>query len=271
MFRNLAVAELADDLDLGCLAHGCSAGRNFCAVECPAFGRVPPYVGASPHAIGIAPRSLVRTIRRMQPRKLIWVAGLALAACSSEPEPLPATPAVPLDRPLDAAATSDRVSVRTAALLEAALVQVGAVELRRCMADFAGDAQPRFAPPAHGGWLIVASALPADGAAFTARNEAAPELNPKPSDDWQDRVHLSGAAALGEPERWLGGLPVLRVRLRRRAPDLPPRLRAGHLPARRPRRAEPGRRGGVALSGLNRRGAPCPRRPAPRHSRSRSA
>ena len=124
----------------------------------------------------------------MQPRKLIWVAGLALAACSSEPEPLPPTPAVPLDRPLDAAATGDRVSVRTAALLEAALVQVGAVELRRCMADFTGDAPPRFALPAHGGWLIVASALPADGAAFTARNEAAPELNPKPSDDWQDRV-----------------------------------------------------------------------------------
>ena len=125
----------------------------------------------------------------MQPRTLIWAAGFALAACASEPEtPPPATPAVALDRPLDAAATGDRVSVRTAALLEAALVQVAAADLRGCMVDFAGGTPARFNPPAHGGWLIVASALPADGATFAARHEAAPELNPKPSDGWQDRI-----------------------------------------------------------------------------------
>ena len=125
----------------------------------------------------------------MQPRMLIWAAGFTLAACSSEPEmPLPATPAAPLDRPLDAAATGDRVSVRTAALLEAALVQVAAADLRRCMIDFAGGLPARFNPPAHGGWLIVASALPDDGATFAARHEAAPERNTKPSDGWQDRI-----------------------------------------------------------------------------------
>jgi hypothetical protein len=125
----------------------------------------------------------------MPARKLVWVSLLALAACSGEPEPAPpVSPAVPLDRPLDAAAGGERVSVRTAALIEAALVQVGAADLRRCLTDFAGDTPPRFAPPAHGGWLIIASALPADGAAFATRNEAAPELNPTPADGWQDRV-----------------------------------------------------------------------------------
>ena len=124
----------------------------------------------------------------MPARKPFAIAMLALAACSSEPEPPPITPAVPLDRPLDAAATGHRVSVRTAALIESALVQVGAADLRRCLAEFTGDAPPRFAPPTHGGWLIVASALPADGPAFAARHEAAPELNPEPGDGWQDRV-----------------------------------------------------------------------------------
>jgi hypothetical protein len=125
----------------------------------------------------------------MPSRHLAWVSLLALAACSGEPEPAPpVSPAVPLDRPLDAAAGGERVSVRAAALIEAALAQVGAADLRRCMADFAGGAPTRFLPPAHGGWLIVASALPADGAAFAARNEAAPELNPARTDGWQDRV-----------------------------------------------------------------------------------
>lgn len=124
----------------------------------------------------------------MSARKLLPIAALALVACSSEPEPPPGTPAVPLDRPLDAAATGDRVSVRTAALIEAALAQVDAGALRRCLADFTGDAPARFAPPAHGGWLVAAAALPADGPAFAARHEAAPELNPQPSDGWQDRV-----------------------------------------------------------------------------------
>src|SRR4051794_34111434 len=53
----------------------------------------------------------------MPARTLAWVSPLALAACSGEPEPAP--PVVPLDRPLDAAAGGERVSVRAAALIEA--------------------------------------------------------------------------------------------------------------------------------------------------------
>ena len=82
----------------------------------------------------------------------------------------------------------NELSARTAALIEAALVEVKAADLRRCLAEFLGDPPARFQLPAHGGWLVIASALPAAGPVFAARNEAAPDLNPEPDDDWQDRI-----------------------------------------------------------------------------------
>ena len=113
---------------------------------------------------------------------------VTLAACTREPEPPPATiAATPPDRPLDGA-LGDSVAVRTAVLIEAAVAQVRPPDLRRCVDEFRQSAPNRFQAPAHGGWLIVASALPADGEAFTRRNVAAPELNPEPEDGWQDRI-----------------------------------------------------------------------------------
>jgi hypothetical protein len=112
---------------------------------------------------------------------------LLLAACSADPEPPAATTAAPLDRPLDGA-LADPVATRTAALIEAALAQVRSAELVQCITEFQQSGAGRLQPPASGGWLIVASALPADGDAFARRNSAAPELNPEPDDGWQDRI-----------------------------------------------------------------------------------
>jgi hypothetical protein len=124
---------------------------------------------------------------------------LTLATCASEPEPTPvATVAVPPDRPLDDPWTESS-AVRTAALIEAALAQVGAKDLRRCLDEFQQGGPPRFRPPTHAGWLIVASALPADGKQFTRRNEAAPDLNPAPADGWQDRVTYRGLLRHADP------------------------------------------------------------------------
>jgi hypothetical protein len=109
-----------------------------------------------------------------------------LAGCAAEPEPPPATAAIAADRPLDGVA-GDAAAIRTAALLEAALAQLPVDDLRRCVAEVAGVASG-LAPPAHGSWLIVASALAADGPAFARRRDAAPELHPEPDDGWQDRV-----------------------------------------------------------------------------------
>ena len=109
-----------------------------------------------------------------------------LAACSREPGPPPAATASP-DRPLDGA-LADPIAVRTAALIEAALAQLRPGDLHRCVDEFQQSAGATFRPPTHGGWLIVASALPGDGEAFARRNAAAPELNPEPEDGWQDRV-----------------------------------------------------------------------------------
>jgi hypothetical protein len=115
-----------------------------------------------------------------------------LAACSAEVEPIATgTAALPADRPLGGV-DHDAMAERSAALVEAALASTPAADLRRCVADFRRGAGVRLAPPANGGWLIVASALPADGEAIRRRHEAAPELNPEPADGWQDRVTYRG-------------------------------------------------------------------------------
>jgi hypothetical protein len=82
------------------------------------------------------------------------------------------------------------VAARTAALVEAALVQVAVADLRRCLVEFQAEADPagRPAPRRHRGWLIVAAAQPADGSVFQLRRAVAPELNPVPGDGWQDRL-----------------------------------------------------------------------------------
>ena len=120
------------------------------------------------------------------------VIALALAACSSDPDPSASgAPAVAVDRPLDSAhLAAESMAARTAALVEAALVQVTAADLRRCLADFQGEggAEGGAAPKQQRAWLIVAAAQPADGPVFSLRHEVAPELNPTPDDDWQDRI-----------------------------------------------------------------------------------
>jgi hypothetical protein len=115
-----------------------------------------------------------------------------LAACASGSEP-PATgtAALPPDRPLGGM-HRDAAAERSAALVEAALASVSAADLRRCVGDSRRGAGARLAPPAGGGWLIVASAIPADGEAFRRRHEAAPALNPEPADGWHDRVTYRG-------------------------------------------------------------------------------
>ena len=121
-------------------------------------------------------------------RRAVCLSLTMLAACSSEPERRPpsALP-IPLDRPLDGT-SRDISAARTAALIEAALVEVKAADLRRCLVEFLGDPPARFRSPAHSGWLVVASALPAEGPVFAARHEAAPGLNARPDHDWQDRI-----------------------------------------------------------------------------------
>ena len=112
---------------------------------------------------------------------------VALAACTGEAEPPPIAVATPPDRPLDGA-LGDPMAVRTAALIEAALAQVRPQDLRRCVDEFLQSAPSRFQPPAHGGWLIVASTLSAEGDTFARRHAASPEFNPEPEDGWQDRI-----------------------------------------------------------------------------------
>ena len=123
---------------------------------------------------------------------------LTLIGCAADPEPPPITAATPPDRPLDGAG-GDPVALRTGALLEAALAQVEPADLRRCLAEFAAAAPGRFAPPAHGTWLIVAQSMPADGTAFRRRHAAAPELNPEPDDGWADRVVFRALLRAAEP------------------------------------------------------------------------
>lgn len=106
-----------------------------------------------------------------------------LAACAPEPPPSP-TVAVAPERPLDSP-LGDPVAIRSAALIEAALAQVRPADLRRCVDEFAS---PGLRLPAHGRWLIVASALPVDGAGYARRLAAAPELVTEPDDDWLDRI-----------------------------------------------------------------------------------
>ena len=136
-----------------------------------------------------------------------------LAACAADPEPpAAATTAVPLDRPLDAA-LGDPAAVRTAALIEVALAQVRPDDLRRCLDEFQQGPDGRFAPPAHGSWLIVASALPEDGDVFARRNEAAPEPEPEARRRVAGPDRLSCPAALDGCRRRYRRLPLLCVRL----------------------------------------------------------
>jgi hypothetical protein len=122
-------------------------------------------------------------------RSLLVLATLTLVvACAAEPDPPPgATAAAPPDRPLDSY-LGDPTAVRAAVLTEVALAQVRPGDLGHCLDEFGRQGAARFRPPAHGGWLIVTSALPADGAAFARRQEAAPELHPDPDDGWLDRI-----------------------------------------------------------------------------------
>jgi len=115
---------------------------------------------------------------------------VCLAACADDPQPVDMPKrAVAADRPLDAAGlAAEAKETRTAALIEAALLEVKAADLQRCLADFRGDGASPLQPPAHAGWLIVAAAVPIDGGEFKLRHAVAPELNPAPEDGWQDRI-----------------------------------------------------------------------------------
>jgi hypothetical protein len=122
----------------------------------------------------------------------LLMTALTLAACNSDPEvPAGGAAAVAVDRPLDGTQlAAESKAARTAALVEAALAQVTAADLRRCLSDYLGEtivADARVPVRQHA-WLIVAAAQPASGAVFALRREVAPELNPMPADDWQDRV-----------------------------------------------------------------------------------
>ncbi len=120
------------------------------------------------------------------------VAVAMVAGCADrDVPPADGSRVVAADRPLDSPGLGgDARAARTAALLELALAQVKAPELRRCILDFHGGDAPAddFRPPVHGGWLVVASAVADDSAVFAQRHAAAPEANPKPDDGWQDRV-----------------------------------------------------------------------------------
>ena len=122
-------------------------------------------------------------------RSLLVLATLTLVmACAADPDPPPvATAAASPDRPLDSY-LGDRTAVRAAALTEVALAQVRPGDLGHCLDEFGREGAAQFRPPAHGGWLIVTSALPADGAAFARRQEVAPELHPDLDDGWLDRI-----------------------------------------------------------------------------------
>lgn len=117
---------------------------------------------------------------------------MGLAACSSDPEPPSGSVrAVAADRPLDAGPlAAESIPARTAALIEAALLQVAAADLRRCVVEFHGEGghPAATAPLRRRSWLIVAAAQPVDGPVFELRHEVAPELNQVPDDDWQDRI-----------------------------------------------------------------------------------
>lgn len=119
-----------------------------------------------------------------------------LAACASEPPPPSPTVAVAPDRPLDGPLAGP-VAVRTAMLVEAALSQVRAADLRRCVDEFGSSG---FRLPTHGRWLIVASALPVDGAGYARRLAAAPELTAKPDDDWLDRITYRTLLRAADPQ-----------------------------------------------------------------------
>ena len=110
-----------------------------------------------------------------------------LGACSRPPDPRPATIAAPPDRPLDGY-LANATAVRTAMLIEVALAQVRPADLRRCLDEFAGSSAPGFRPPAHGGWLVVASAQAVDDPAHVLRQDAAPELSPRSDGGWHDRI-----------------------------------------------------------------------------------
>jgi hypothetical protein len=120
-------------------------------------------------------------------RHLLVFAILFLSACADRSDPLPATVAAPLDRPVDGH-LSDPSAARAAILIEAALADVRPEDLQRCLADFASTGAPDLRPPAHGGWLIVTSAQAVDGAADRRRQAVAPEPVDEPGDGWRDRV-----------------------------------------------------------------------------------
>ena len=202
------------------LAHGMtSADRLVFLCSLPRMSRVidrvPPYVGASRRDCRCA-ACRPSELSGHAATQLLWVR-LRAGRLSSEPEPARRSPAVPLDRPLDAAATGDRVSVRTAALLEAALAQVGAAELRRCMADFAGDAPPRFR--ATGAWRLADRGLRPAGRRRRVRRpqRGGTRAQPAACRRLAGSGHLPGAAALGAT-RADGAVACLScvVRLRRR-------------------------------------------------------
>ena len=116
-------------------------------------------------------------------RRTCALLGLLAACAPDTPAPSP-TAAVAPERPLDGPLLGP-AAVRTAVLIEAALAQVRPTDLRRCVDEFGSSG---FRLPAHGRWLIVASALPVGGAGYARRIAAAPELVAEPDDDWLDRI-----------------------------------------------------------------------------------
>ncbi|MFO1048409.1 MAG: hypothetical protein U1E52_10985 [Geminicoccaceae bacterium] len=104
--------------------------------------------------------------------------------------------AVAPERPLDGPLAGP-MAVRTAVLIEAALAQVRPADLRRCIGEFGTSG---FQLPAHGQWLIVASALPVGGAGYARRLAAAPELVAEPDDDWLDRITYRTLMRAADPQ-----------------------------------------------------------------------
>lgn len=131
-------------------------------------------------------------------RRAFLVLLVVLAACASQQDPRPTTVAAPPDRPLDGY-LPDPTAMRTAALIEAALAQVRPEDLRRCLAEFGSAGGSGLRPPAHGTWLIVASAQAVGDPSYRRRRAAAPELRAEPDDDWLDRITYRALLRSSDP------------------------------------------------------------------------
>ncbi|MGD9507160.1 MAG: hypothetical protein AB7O95_01280 [Geminicoccaceae bacterium] len=113
-------------------------------------------------------------------------------------DPPVATVAVPPDRPLDGY-LPDPTAMRTALLIESALAQVRPVDLRRCLDEFGSAGRSSLRPPAHGGWLIVASAQEVGDPGYRRREAALPGSVGEVEDGWLDRIAYRALLRSADP------------------------------------------------------------------------